>query len=174
MPDTDLKLIIELVPSTVWYSSIYRYYKDSNNLQKWGEIKKELFAAEGKNCWICGKEGSRLEAHEFWKYDEKNNVQKLEAIHHLCGLCHKVKHIGLWLHTPNGERMLKKEGRTKEDVIDHFCGVNHCSREAFKKHEKEAFEIWNARSKHAWKQDWGLYDPAKNEQKQEKTTLDNY
>ncbi len=154
------KLTIELVPSTVWYSSIYQYYKKSNNFQKWQDIKKELFAKEGTKCWICGKETNHLEAHEFWHYDDVKHAQKLEAIHHLCGLCHKIKHIGLWLHTQDGEMMLKKERLTGNDIINHFCQVNDCSKDEFKKYEDEAFETWRERSKHQWRQDFGIYAPA--------------
>jgi len=146
------------VPATTWFSSIYQIYKKNNKLSEWIKIKEELFEKEGKRCWICGKEESHLEAHEFWEYDEKNHVQKLKAIHHLCQMCHKIKHIGFWCHTKDGQEKLKKEGLTREDLINHFCKVNNCSREEFEKHEKEAFRIWSERSKYKWKQDFGKYD----------------
>jgi len=148
------KLAIELVPSTAWYSSIYQYCKKSNNLQKWYEIKKQLFEQEGCKCWICGKETGKLEAHEFWQYDDIKHIQILKAIHHLCSLCHKVKHIGLWLYTEDGEKMLRKQRLTKQDIINHFCKVNNCSIEEFKKYVNNAFKVWNSRSKFQWKQDF--------------------
>lgn len=169
-----LKLTIELVPSTVWYSSIYQYYKKSNNLQQWHEIKKELYAKEGTHCWICKKTSKPLQAHEFWEYDDVNRIQKLSAIHHLCGFCHKIKHIGLWLHAFDGERMLKKERLTKQDIIDHFCDVNRCSEKEFQKHEDEAFILWKERSEHKWKQDFGKYDPLLYKRKQENLSLKNF
>jgi len=52
---TPKKLVIELVPSTVWYASIYQYCKKSNKLQKFQELKNELFKIEGRKCWICKK-----------------------------------------------------------------------------------------------------------------------
>jgi len=48
---------------------------------------------------------------------------------------------------------------SREDLINHFCKVNNCSREDFEKHEEEAFRIWRERSKYEWKQDFGEYDP---------------
>lgn len=171
MVTNPLKLAIELVPSTVWYSSIYQYYKKSNNMQKWHEIKKELFSKEGNKCWICKKETKYLEAHEFWEYDDMRHIQKLQAIHHLCDICHKIKHIGLWLHTQDGARMLKNKGLTKEDIIHHFCNVNKCTLLDFKRHEDEAFRVWSKRSKHQWKQEFGRYDPKIAEQKQKNLTL---
>jgi len=153
------KLTIELIPSTVWFSSIYKIYKKDNKLNKWRKIKKELFEKEGRKCWICGAENVRLEAHEFWEYDDKNHIQRLVAIHHLCGMCHKIKHIGFWCYTEDGRRQLEEEGLTRDDLIEHFCKVNNCSRKEFEEHEKEAFRIWRERSKYEWKQDFGKYDP---------------
>lgn len=155
-----LRLTIELVPSTVWFSSLYQIYKENNQLSKWREVKRKLFKEEGQRCWICGQEG-RLEAHEFWEYDDKNHIQKLVAIHHLCSMCHKIKHIGFWCSTEDGRELLAKSGLTRDDLINHFCKVNDCSREEFERHEEEAFKKWAERSKYKWVQDFGEYDPNK-------------
>lgn len=114
---------------------------------------------EGRRCWICGKETSHLEAHEFWAYDDENHVQKLLAIHHLCVMCHKIKHLRFWCYTEDGKRKLEGEGLSKEDLIKHFCKINGCSREGFDEHMEEAFRIWKERSEHKWRQDFGKYDP---------------
>jgi len=53
----------------------------------------------------------------------------------------------------------KKAGLTREDLINHFCNVNNCTRKDFERHEEEAFRIWSERSKYEWKQDFGEYDP---------------
>ena len=169
-----MKLTIELVPSTVWYLSIYQFYKKARQPQKWHEIKKGLFEKEGRFCWICREESAKLEAHEIWSYDDIRHIQKLEGIHHLCHFCHKIKHIGLWLHTQDGERMLKKEGFLKEDIIRHFCKVNGCSWEEFKRQEDEAFRVWKQRSRFQWKQDFGEYDPAHERKQQENLTLQRF
>lgn len=155
----ELKLAIELVPSTVWFSSIYQIYKENNKLSEWRKIKNEIFEREGHRCWICGKEDRRLEAHEFWEYDDKNHIQKLIAIHHLCDMCHRIKHIGFWCYTQNGRETLKKSRLTKEDLVAHFCKVNNCSEEEFEDHEWKTFRIWKERSKYNWKQNFGQYDP---------------
>jgi len=155
----DLKLQIELVPKGVWFSSIYQLYKKSNRLSEWRKIKSQIFEKEGHCCWICGKEKGRLEAHEFWMYNDRNHVQKLTAIHHLCGMCHKIKHIGLWCYTPYGNEQMEQSGLTKDDLSAHFCKVNNVSVEEFEKHEDEALRIWKKRSKYKWKQDFGEYNP---------------
>lgn len=158
----DFKLKIELVPSTVWYSSIFQIYKKENKMDKWAEIKKELFEKEGEKCWICEKKNIRLEAHEFWEYDDKKHIQKLKEIHHLCDLCHKIKHIGFWCYTSDGQEQLRKFKLTKENLVNHFCKINKCLREEFEEHKKEAFNIWKERSKYKWKQDFGRYNVTDN------------
>ena len=121
-------------------------------------MKQELYEKEGHKCWICGKKGSRLEAHEFWEYDNKNHVQKLAAIHHLCDMCHKIKHIGFWFYTEPGKEKLEKSELTTGDIINHFCEVNKCLEEDFEKHKEEALNLWRERSKHKWEQDFGEYE----------------
>ena len=137
------KLTIELVPLTVWYSSLYKYYKNNNQMIKWSKIKGDLFKNEGRKCWICGDENERLEAHEFWEYKEEKgkHIQRLLGIHHLCFLCHKIKHIG-FAGTENGLKDLHSRGYTFEDLIKHFCKINNCSREDFRKHHSDVFKTW--------------------------------
>jgi 5-methylcytosine-specific restriction endonuclease McrA len=152
-----LKLDIELVPSTVWFSSVYDLLKEQNRMGEWHKIKEELFSKEGNQCWICGNSDKQLQAHEFWEYDDANHIQKLEAMHHLCTSCHRIKHIGFWLHTKDGLRKLKASGLTKEDLIDHFCKVNGCPVKDFRAHEEQAFTLWRERSRYKWKQDFGKW-----------------
>jgi len=152
-----LNLTIELVPATVWYSSLYKILKERGKLDEWREIKRKLYAKEGRKCYICGSKKGPFEAHEFWEYDDENHVQRLVAVHHLCSLCHKIKHIGFWCYTEDGRKKLKEMGLSKKDLIEHFCKVNNCTPEEFEMHEQEAFGIWRERSKYQWKQDFGKY-----------------
>jgi hypothetical protein len=147
-----MKLTIELVPSTVWYSSLYRLLPKS----EWYDLKNKVFAEEGRRCYICGSEEG-LSLHEFWKYDDDKHIQKLSEFHHLCNLCHKIKHMGFWCYTIDGKAKLEQEGLCREDLIRHFCKVNGCTEKEFKEHEREAFKIWSERSLHQWKQDFGDY-----------------
>ena len=156
---TEFKLAIELVPSTAWFDSLYRYYQEQGKPALWKEIKDEVFLKEGRRCWICGDSSARLEAHEFWEYDDKNHVQTLQAIHHLCGLCHKIKHIGFWCYTEKGRGILEKSGLSYKDLEDHFCKINNCSSEEFEIHQEEAFRIHKERSEHKWTQILGKYEP---------------
>jgi hypothetical protein len=83
-----------------------------------------------------------LSLHEFWSYDSSTQIQKLTEFHHLCNLCHKIKHIGFWCHTADGQAKLKQEGLTRNDLITHFCTVNRCPENEFENHEQAAFALW--------------------------------
>ena len=157
MSDVDLKLTIELIPSTAWNMSLYQYYKQNKQAYKWKMIKQELFEKEGRQCWICGKKGGHLEAHEFWEYDDENHVQELSAVHHLCKKCHMVKHIGYWCHSFEGLMRLEEMWMTEETLIKHFCKVNMCDVEAYEQSSMEARLLWEERSKYDWEQDISLY-----------------
>ena len=147
------KLEIELVPSSVWYSSLYQLLPRN----VWYRIKQRLYAEEGRECYICGSREGRFSAHEFWQYDDGALIQRLVAVHHLCNLCHKIKHIGFWCHTADGRAKLKEEGLDRQDLIKHFSKLNNCTQKEFLEHEDKAFDIWSERSKHQWKQDFGEF-----------------
>lgn len=147
------KLKIELVPSSVWYSSLYRLLPR----QVWHRTKERLFAEEGRKCYICSYKQGPLSAHEFWEYNDDEHIQKLVAVHHLCSLCHKIKHIGFWCHTADGRAKLGEQGLDREGLIEHFCNVNNCAKKEFLEHEEKAFDLWRERSKHEWEQDFGKY-----------------
>jgi hypothetical protein len=146
-----MKLTIELVPSSAWNQSLYNLMARN----EWNKLKSAVFAIEGRKCFICGESIGMMSLHEFWSYDETTYVQKLMEFHHLCNKCHKIKHIGFWCHTSDGLLKLSQENLSREDLIKHFCAVNGCSKEAFDKHERDAFSTFRQRSQHYWKQDFG-------------------
>lgn len=148
-----LKLTIELVPSSVWRSSLYQLLPRN----VWHKIKQEIYTKEGRKCYICGSTEGRFSAHEFWEYDDRDHIQRLVAIHHLCDLCHKIKHIGFWCHTAEGRDKLEKGGLSREDLMEHFGRTNNCTRQEFLEQEKKAFDMWRERSTHEWKQDFGEF-----------------
>lgn len=142
-----MKLNAELVPSTVWYSSLYRLLPR----EVWDKIRSEIIEQNGRKCQICNETEGKMNLHEIWEYDDKNHIQKLDGFILLCEMCHHVKHIGL-------AGILADEGKLDYDeVMKHFCRVNNCSEKDFKNHVDEAFEIWRERSGHSWKQDFGKY-----------------
>jgi len=142
-----LKLEIELVPSTIWFSSLHNLLPR----KVWDRIRKGIIEENGGKCQICGETKGRMNLHEIWKYDDKKHIQGLEGFAILCDKCHHVKHIGL-------AGILANQGKLDyNEMIKHFCKVNGCKNEDFENHKKKAFEIWRQRSEHQWKQDFGEY-----------------
>lgn len=143
-----MKLEIELVPSTVWESSLYRLLPR----RVWDNVRNEIIKEHGRKCQICGETEGVMNLHEIWKYDYVKHIQKLEGFILLCKMCHHVKHIGL-------AGILASQGKLDyEKVVEHFCKVNKCTREEFEEHKAKAFEIWRRRSKCEWEQDFGKYE----------------
>ena len=142
-----MKLTAELVPSTVWYSSLYRLLPT----QVWNSIRNGIIAKKGRVCEICGEIKGKMNLHEIWSYDDGKHIQRLDGFILLCEMCHHVKHIGL-------AGILAEEGKLDySEVMKHFCNVNGCSEGEFKRHVDEAFKTWNKRSQNQWKQDFGEY-----------------
>jgi hypothetical protein len=142
-----MKLTVELVPSTVWYSSLYRLLPR----EVWDRIRNEIISKNGRKCQVCGETEGKMNLHEIWGYDDTKHVQKLKGFTLLCEMCHHVKHIGL-------AGTLANEGKLDyNDVIEHFCKVNYCTKKDFEKHRTEAFDVWHKRSQYEWKQDFGEY-----------------
>lgn len=138
---------IELVPSTVWESSVYKLM----SREVWDSIRNDFIKENGRKCQVCGETSGTMNLHEIWNYDDKKHVQKLEGFILLCRMCHHVKHIGL-------AGILANQGKLDYDkVIEHFCKVNDCTKKEFEKHKAKAFEIWRERSEYEWNQDFGKY-----------------
>ena len=143
MSATALKLTIELVPETCWYSNLREQIKSTD----WKRISAETRSAG--MCAVCGVSGVRLACHERWEYDDQRGIQRLRGFVALCDSCHAVKHIG---HTGV---VAVRAGRPEllEDAIGHFMRVNRVDLEAFNAHKTEAFAVWRQRSARCrWRQ----------------------
>lgn len=142
----EIRLKIELVPSTSWYDNLRKY----TSKEDWNKIRKRVYANYGYRCGICSTKG-RLNCHEIWEYDDKEYIQRLIGFVALCDLCHHVKHIG---HAD----ILADEGKLDyEKIVEHFMRVNDCSRDTFEKHREKAVDEWKERSSHEWQLDLGEY-----------------
>ena len=109
---SDYKLMMCPVPDSCWNSNLRTLLPP----KIWDIIRKDAYARANGKCMICGARVKRLEAHEDWVYDEKNQVQKLENVLALCHNCHSVIHIGRTQLMGNEQK-----------AIEHFCNVNACS-----------------------------------------------
>jgi len=148
MSATALKLTIELVPKTCWYSNLRTQVRSAD----WDRISKQTRAAGV--CAICGATGLRLSCHERWEYDDEHSIQRLLGFVALCDPCHGVKHIG---HVGRVAMEDPRQAHLLEDTIEHFMRVNDVDLETFNVHKAEAFAMWRQRSARDWATDLGDY-----------------
>ncbi len=146
MSKSKLKLSIELVPESCWYKSL----RTEMPRRRWDKFRNEVIEASHNACDICGSK-DKLHCHEIWEYDDKKRIQKLVGFQTVCNMCHFVHHIGLASNLAN-------QGHLDFDaVIQHFGKVNKLKKVDFEQHHKEAFALWEKRSKLKWKSDLGKY-----------------
>ncbi len=130
-----MKLSVELVPKTCWFSNVRALV----SREVWDRLRKETYRKAGYVCEVCGAKG-RLECHEVWEYDDKNKLQILRDLVALCPSCHEVKHFGL--ATARGRdktarrHLAKINGWTDQEVDDYLA---------------EVWQVWHERSAHDWK-----------------------
>ena len=129
------KLWIELVPDGCWYSNLRTVLPK----KVWDMIRNDAKARAGNKCAICGKENTRLEAHEKWSYDEKSRVQKLEDVVSVCHDCHSAIHMERTALLGDIER-----------AENHYMKVNKCSYSQMKKDRSEANELHQKRNRIDW------------------------
>lgn len=135
-----MKLSIELIPRTCWFSNVRSHVSRS----EWDWLRKQVYSAAYDVCEICGGVGPKhpVEAHEIWEFNDETLVQRLTGMIALCPNCHQVKHIGLAGILGHFEKALA-----------HFKKINKLSDKAAKEYVREAFAQYEARSKKNWKLD---------------------
>ena len=137
----EYKLTIELVPKTAWYTNV----RSNVSKSEWDRIRKKSYAIANNVCEICGETGKsqgynhNVECHEIWEYVDIYKTQTLIGLISLCPYCHKCKHPGL--AQINGELDI---------VINQLMKVNNISKTDAENLLKEAFNLWNIRSKYQW------------------------
>ena len=133
-----MKLAIELVPSTAWYTNV----RSNVSKEEWDIIRKKCYRLANYKCEVCGGKGDKwpVECHEIWHYDDKNKVQTLIGLISLCPNCHKTKHVGL-------AQIKGEEGV----VIRQLMKVNGWTVTEAKSYINDAFYIWQDRSQYEWR-----------------------
>jgi hypothetical protein len=131
------KLHVELVPRSCFFSNL------RSNLSKrdWEKLRQLTIDNAHRKCEICSSDGngSSLECHEIWHYDDDNNVQKLSGLVALCKACHRSKHMALARH--------KGWDGIAED---HLMRINGWERKTLNLYLEEAFRIFELRSEKNW------------------------
>lgn len=136
-----MKLTIELVPSSCWYSNV----RSNVTTSEWNKIRKKAYIDANHVCEICGSNGKlqgrrhAVECHEVWDYNELTFVQTLVRMTALCPSCHQTKHAGL----------ANINGKT-EQVIRHLMKINQMNRKEAVRYFDAAFVLWGFRSRFNW------------------------
>lgn len=133
-----MKLSIELVPSTCWYSNV----RSNVRPETWDRLQRETFQAAGYVCEVCGGTGDThpVEAHEIWTYDDHRLIQSLDRLISLCPRCHEVKHFGLAIESGHSKRALA-----------WLASVNGITTAQALAYVERAFQIHNIRSRFEWR-----------------------
>lgn len=138
---SDLKLTIELIPTTAWDNNLRSYLTG----RQWDKVRKKCYAEADHKCEICGgqdpyrlaKGHSPVDCHERWSFE--NGEVKLYGLIALCPNCHEVKHIGLAEARGNFNRALQ-----------HFMRVNGLNQTDAMHHIKDAAHLWKKRNEGHW------------------------
>lgn len=135
-----MKLEIELVPTTSWFSNV----RSNVSKEEWDVLRKECYKKANYKCEICGGKGKKwpVEAHEIWEYNDDKKIQKLVRLIALCPACHEVKHIGF----------AKVKGREKE-ATEYLMKINNISENEADEYLKNVWEKWRDRNNYEWKLD---------------------
>lgn len=132
-----LKLQIELVPSSCWWSNV----RSNVTNKQWDNIRKPVYQKANFVCEICGEKGTKhpVECHEVWIYDDTTLTQRLGYFQALCPLCHEVKHIGLAGIRGNGDR-----------AFNRFKTINQLEDTLARQIISAVFKQWSIRSRQQW------------------------
>ncbi|MFX1340412.1 MAG: hypothetical protein ACFFDK_17520, partial [Promethearchaeota archaeon] len=134
-----------LVPEKSFFSNLRKVLPDI----ECDILRKAVYKKDHYKCVICEAQDIQLEAHESWHYDYHNSIQRLEDIISLCHMCHLNNHLGF------ASILIKEGSLNKQDLIDHWCRINHESPENFEAYEKKVFLLWKLRDNF----DWNIIDP---------------
>ena len=139
MPLKPLRLDLELVPATAWFSNI----RGICSANTWTLICKRTYKAFDYRCGICGGKGldHPVECHETWHYGDLNHVMALTGLIALCPDCHSVKHMGFT--QTKGSMALKR-------AIEHMAGINRISIEDCLMYISYHDDVMMLRSQYMW------------------------
>lgn len=111
----------------------------------WNIIRKIVYHRCNMKCTICDANSDRLEAHEEWRYDYKNELQILDNVHALCYWCHRNKHLG------HSKLLISQSKLDMKKLEQHWADVNQINVDRFLNYEMKCFKLWRMRNRITWK-----------------------
>jgi hypothetical protein len=143
-----LKLEPSLIPESAWGQSLSNLHK-KGRCKYWPSLRDEACMRHGEQCAFC--DASPEHAHEVWKYDDANNVMTLDEVVPVCKWCHHCIHLG------HAEVLASKGELDFKAVLQHFSTVRGVSRHEIECIAREAFDLWELRSRRQWTVDFGKF-----------------
>jgi len=148
MPVPDMRLTIQLIPSSSFYQNL------RNELgTRWPALSKKYRSFYNYTCQICNWKEDRkhkkyTNLHEIWAYDDDTGKQRLTGFTCVCPDCHAVHHWG----------RSQVVGRDMDYLTWHACKVNGCSSDVWESYVQEVRVEWQARSNRQWKIELGNWE----------------
>ncbi|MEF3112339.1 DUF5710 domain-containing protein [Streptomyces chrestomyceticus] len=143
-------LFVDLVPRSCWFTNV----RSCVTARDWERLRRTITRRAGRRCETCGAAEDRgagrwLEAHERWVFDDTARVQTLKRLICLCTDCHTVTHFGY-------AQVRGLEAR----AFAHLTKVTGMTGEAARQHVRDAFDVWERRSRVTWELDLGILTKA--------------
>ena len=155
--DEGWKLTIDMIPKCNWGENLHTYLDP----QVWDAVRREVYQEFGYKCAACGKPNTAFHCHEVWQFNDKKCIQKLAGFLCLCEDCHNIKHWGRTVAvTHRGNYPM----HYLDELAEHFCRVNNCTKEDFALHKVEAGDRWQKRTRKRYVLDWGKFSPERIEE----------
>lgn len=154
------RLQVEILPSSLHHKSP----RETLGRAWWNGVRRQVYAAAGNRCEICGETGDRhpVEAHEVYSYDELASppVQHVIGLIALCPACHAVKH----LYRTYAVSRERGDPSIYEDALAHLAQVNKWDGAQVRAHLEETRITYERREALGpWHQDFralGVLSPA--------------
>jgi hypothetical protein len=143
-----LKLEPCLIPQSVWGQSLSNLHK-KGQCKYWPNLREEAGIRHGSQCVFC--DASPEHGHEVWNYNDSTKVATLKDIVPVCKWCHHCIHLG------HAELLASKGELDFKAVIQHFQNVRRVNRTQVECIAREAFDLWEVRSRFQWTVDFGNY-----------------
>lgn len=146
--DGMLPILPDLIPATSWGASLANLL----TYRSWADIRDPINQRRHNECQLCGRQTSRIQAHEIWTYrlpppdnPDAWGVQRLIGIASVCHQCHQVFHLGL--ANANGTSLVVKA---------RLMGLNRWNDDDFERFADVMWWNWEVRSKVNWALDISL------------------
>lgn len=135
------KLWASMIPKKSFYANLRKVLTKN----KWDSLRNFVYEKDSYKCSICGISGVKLEAHENWKYDYENSIQKLQDVNALCKMCHSNIHLGL-------AAILAHESKLDfHKLVEHWCKTNNEEITRFRDYQIKVMRLWDLRNQFEWK-----------------------